>query len=223
MKRFNQRTFAIHMADIKLYENDPLGLYYPWVIQIANSFPREEIAIGSLSLNDLIQYGYIGLIEAWNNVDHSRGQGEIWSFIKKRIKFAIRRGIDNDGRIIKIPRRNLEEARKNLSDVDKVLVNAFPKFFNEIEPGEWDNSSWESVLIGEIIDDYLYTHFKNIDHVEILRALFGIDREKKASIKELAIKYRKSEIGIKKIRERMLAKLRADETFKTLIENFYQN
>ena len=56
-----------------------------------------------------------------------------------------------------------------------------------------------------------------------MRASFGIDRDKRMSIKELAAKYRKSEIGIKKIKSRLIDKLKNDNKFKQIINEFYEN
>ena len=108
MKWYLHKHHAIHVEDIKYPIPDSIEMYYQWVHKIARSFPKHSIAIGALNYQDLVQAGYVGLVEAWNKVDHSRTQGEIWTFLKKRIKWAIRREVDKHGAFIKIPRRNLE-------------------------------------------------------------------------------------------------------------------
>ena len=223
MKWYSHALHKKHLNDIKVQRGDEIEMYYPYVIQIANTFARDSVAIGALNFQDLVQSGYVGLVEGWAKLDHDRDQPEKWSFLKKRIKWAIRREIDNHGAAIKIPRVELEESRRNLTSIDKLLVNSFPKFFKEIEPAnEVDITPYAIDRLSLIIDDYLYSNFKNIDHVEILKALFGIDREKKSSIKDLAQKYNMSDVGIKKIRERMIKKLR-NEKFEKIIENFYED
>ena len=223
MKWYLHKHHNQHLKDIKVQRDTDFGNYLPWVSQIANAFSRDSVAIGALNLQDLIQAGYVGLVEAYNLTDHDRPQAEKWSFIKKRIKHAIRREIDNHGSFIKIPRRQLEEHRKNLTGIDKILVDTFPQFFAEELVFHDNIDSFENLQLGELLDDYLYSNFKNIDHVEILRSRFGIDRDKPLSIKELSIKYRKSEIGIKKIQQRMIESLKQKENFKIIIDNFYQN
>ena len=223
MKWYLHRHHQLHLKDIKVKRGESLELYFPWVIQIANTFARDSIAIGALNLQDLIQAGYTGLVDAWNNLEHDKEQGEKWSYIKKRIKWSIRREIDKYGSFIAMPINKQEKLRNNLSKSDKILVNTFPKFFdNEIIYIE-NTESYESEQLGLLLDDFLYDNFKNTDHVEILRSRFGIDRDKPLSIKELSIKYRKSEIGIKKIQQRMVESLRQDENFKLIIKNFNDN
>ena len=221
MKWYSHRLHQIHLADVKVKREDPLEIYYPWVIQIANTFTRDAIAIGALNLQDLVQAGYVGLLEAWDNIDEDRDQAQKWSFIKKRIKGNIRREIDNYGTFIKVPRRALEEHRKELTAIDKVLVNTFPKFFDMIVPEAEEILSWERVRLEELIDDYLYYNFPNKTHVNILKDSFGIDRDKKLSLKELASQYDLTEIAIKKIKSRMIDKIREDKDFEILINNFY--
>ena len=225
MKWYLHKHHKQHLEDLKVERDTDFGRYLPWVSQIANTFARDSVACGILNFEDLVQAGYIGLVEAYNVTDHDRPQAEKWSFIKKRIKYAIRREIDNYGAFIKIPRRQLENDRKQLTGVDKILVNTFASFFDKsmiIEMVDY-SESYENEQLSLTFDDYLYSSFKNIDHVEILRASYGIDRDKPMSIKELANKYRKSEIGIKKIKSRLLDKIKQDEKFKIIINNFYQN
>ena len=224
MKWYLHSHHKLHLKDIKVKRGESLELYFPWVIQIANTFSRESVAIGALNLQDLVQSGYRGLVEAWSNLEHDKPQAEKWSYIKKRIKWAIRRDIDKFGSTIATPINKLEDRRNQLLMSDKILVDTFPKFFDEELFYEDSNmGSWENEQLGELIDDYLYDNFKNTDHVEILRSRFGIDRDKPLSIKELSIKYRKSEIGIKKIQQRLTTSLREDDNFKLIIKNFYEN
>ena len=221
MKWYLHRLHLLHLEDLKVQRGDPMEKYIPWVSQIANTFTREYAAIGALNYSDLVQAGYIGLVEAWENLDIERTDAEIWSFLKKRIKHAIRREIDSYGTTIKVPRRDLEEARKNLTGVDKILVNSFPKFFHMFEP-EWSETirPYEIERMAEELDDYLYATFKNIDHVEILRATFGIDRNKKVPMKQLAEKYGTTPSNIAKLKERMIKKLKADRNFNEIFVKY---
>ena len=222
MKWYSHRLHQIHLADVKVKRGDPLEVYYPWVIQIANTFTRDAIAIGALNLQDLVQAGYVGLLDAWDNIDEDRDQAQKWSFIKKRIKGNIRREIDNYGTFIKVPRRALEEHRKELTAIDKILVNTFPKFF-DVEIVSYDRiPSWQAVRLEELIDDYLYYNFPNKTHINILKDSFGIDRDKKVSLKDLALQYDLTEIAIKKIKSRMINKIKEDKDFEEIIINFYQ-
>ena len=229
MKWYSHPTYIAHKNNIKKY-NKGVGRYYEWVIKLANQFNREYAAIGVLDVNDLIMAGHRGLLESWQKIEwemiesSDNPDAQLWSYIKKRIKWSIRREIDNYSTHIKVPRRILTEMRKNMKFEDQIFCDLFPKFFDTSFPDLVDEiHPWDALQLGELIDDYLYSNVKNIDHVEILRARYGIDRHKPATAKELAEKYRTSEKYIGLIISRLKSKLKQDEKFKKLIENFYEN
>ena len=228
MKNFNWRAFQAYRYDIKVNRDD-MREYYSHVINVANSFPRDSIAIGALNIQDLIQAGNVGLVEAWAKVDWERidkspnPQAELWSYLKKRIKFAIRREIDNHGTIIKIPRRELEKSRKNLTAHDKILVNTFGMFFDftKIITHQDDTAPWIAIRLEELIDDALGTYVHNVDHRDILKKFYGIGLDK-CTQKELAEEYKITPGNIQTIVSRTREKLNNEE-FKLIIENFYKD
>ena len=229
MKWNNRRNSLAYKADLKVLRDDELKNYYEHVIQIANTFSRDSIAIGILDIADLIQAGNIGLIESWRKVDWDlidaspNPQGQLWSFLKKRIRFNIRQEIDKYGSFIKVPERVLRDHKKNLTGIDKILVNVFPRFFaRELIEQEYVGS-WENEQLGEILDDIIYDNIHNHDHQAIFKASFGLDtiNGKSISIKELARMYHMSEIGIKKIKQRSIKKIKENPETKIIIENFY--
>ena len=224
MKWYLHKHHNLHLKDIKVKRGESLELYFPWVIQIANTFARDSVAIGALNLQDLVQAGYIGLVDAWNNLEHDKVQGEKWSYIKKRIKWSIRREIDKYGSFIAMPINKQENLRNNLSKSDKILVDIFPKFFDkELFYEDNDIGSWDNEQLGLLLDDFLYDNIKNTDHVEILRASYGIDRDKPVSMKDLAYKYRTTPNYINQIKQRVIKSLKKNEDFILLIKNFYDN
>ena len=229
MKWNNRRNSLAYKADLKVLRDDELKNYYEHVIQIANTFSRDSVAIGILDIADLIQAGNIGLIESWRKVDWDlidaspNPQGQLWSFLKKRIRFNIRQEIDKYGSFIKVPERVLRDHKKNLTGIDKILVNVFPRFFaRELIEQEYVGS-WENEQLGEILDDIIYDNIHNHDHQAIFKASFGLDtiNGKSISIKELARMYHMSESGIKKIKQRSIEKIRENPETKIIIENFY--
>ena len=229
MKWFSLPTYKKHEEDIKCYTRG-VGRYYEWVIRLANQFNREYAKIGILDLNDLIQSGHIGLMQAWNNIDWDKIAGAehpdaaLWAFLKKRIKYAIRREIDNYGQHIRVPRRDIEASRKMFKGPEKIFATLFPQFFDTQFPALVEEMHpWDALCLGEVIDEYLYSNIKNIDHVEILRASYGIDRDKRATAKELAEKYRTTSSYIGVVNARLIKQLRKDEEFEKIIENFYEN
>ena len=229
MKRYNNRNYIAFKKDLKVLREDELKNYYEHVIQIANTFPRDSIAIGILDITDLIQAGNVGLIEAWAKVDWElinespNPNGQLWSFLKKRIRFAIRREIDNNGAFIKVPRRQLEDHRRELTSIDKILVNTFPRFFARELVAEDDYSDWDNEQLGLLLDDIIYDNIKSHNHQAILKLSFGIDTmdNKPVSIKKIATMYNLSEIGIKKIKKRSIEKIKDNEQTEILIKNFF--
>ena len=230
MKWNNRRNSLTYLADLKVSRGHELDNYYQYVVQIANTFTRDSAAIGILDSSDLIQAGNVGLIEAWEKVDWElievspNPQGQLWSFLKKRIRFAIRREIDNNGTFIKVPRRQLEDHRKDLTSIDKILVSVFPKFFDRgLIEFVWDGSSYENERLGALLDDIIYNNIHSHIHQAILKESFGLDTidGKAISIRDLANKYNLSEIGIKKIKQRSIDKIRENPDTKIIIENFY--
>ena len=227
MKRYNNRNYIAFKKDLKVLREDELKNYYEHVIQIANTFPRDSIAIGILDITDLIQAGNVGLVEAWNRVDWDlinespNPNGQLWSFLKKRIRFAIRQEIDKHGAFIKVPERVLRDHKKNLTGVDKILVNTFPRFFARELAVEYDPSDWNNEQLGLLLDDAIYTYIRSHDHQQILKLCFGLDTDKMA-MKTIATKYRTTIGYIKQVRDRCIKKL-ANEEFKEIIENFYNN
>ena len=229
MKWNNRRNSLAYKADLKVLRDDELKNYYEHVIQIANTFSRDSVAIGILDIADLIQAGNIGLIESWQKVDWEliesspNPTGQLWSFLKKRIKFAIRREIDNYGSFIKIPRRQLETHRKELTAIDKILVNSFPRFFAREIIAEDYIGSWENEQLGELLDDIIYDNIHNHDHQQIFKLCYGLDTmdNKYYSMKEIATMYHMSESGIKKIKQRSIEKIRENPETEIIIKNFY--
>ena len=232
MKWNNRRNSLSYLRDLKVSRGHELDNYYQYVIQIANTFTRTSAAIGILDSADLIQAGNVGLIESWQKVDWEliesspNPQGQLWSFLKKRIRFNIRQEIDKYGTFIKVPERVLRDHKKNLTGVDKILVSIFPRFFDRgLIEFVWDGSSYQNEQLGELLDDIIYNNIHNHDHQYILKAIFGIDTidGKPISYKELAVKFKTNEGKLRKIKQRSIEKIRENPETKIIIENFYLN
>ena len=228
MKNFNWRAFQAYRYDIKVNRDD-MRDYYSHVINVAGSFPRDSLAIGALNIQDLIQAGNVSLVEAWDKVDWDRidkspnPQAELWSYLKKRIKFGIRQHINMHANAIRIPTRDLKKASKNMKAHDKLIVNSFGMFFDftKVITYQDDTAPWIAIQLEELIDDGLKKFVLDVDHRDILKKFYGIGHEKH-KLKRLSEIYRKSENAIKKIVFNTRNKLNNEE-FKTIIENFYKN
>ena len=227
MKKFNYRAFNQYRYDVSVSRDD-MTRFYPHVINIANTFPRDSIAIGVLNIEDLIQAGNVGLVEAWNRVDWDKIEnstnpdGELWSFLKTRIKFAIRQSINTNANSIRIPTRDIKEASKNMKSHEKLLVGTFGMFFdkNRFLTDVIDPAPWIAIQLEEIINDELYKVETNYDNIDILLKFYGVGFDK-TSRKQLAKEYKKNETNIGVILNRTRKKL-DNEHFKNIIENFYK-
>ena len=231
MKKFNYRAFNQYRYDIDVSRDD-LTRFYPHVIMIANTFPRDSIAIGVLNIEDLIQAGNVGLVEAWNKVNWEKidkspnPNGELWSFLKKRIKGRIRREIDKYASFIARPINQQEEMRKNMNPngVPQIFVSTFASFFDSLKfiADQPNVALWQTLLLEEVIDDGLNKYVVEKDHRDILKHFYGIGLFEKLSTKELAEQYDKSPNYISLIINRTKDKLRNDE-FEALIDYTYEN
>ncbi len=231
MKKYNVSNYVRHKSDLKVNRGHELDSFLPHVITIAHTFPTDATAIGILDVNDLIQAGHIGLIEAWARVDWDRlgkspnPKGELWSFLKIRVKGAIVREIDKHSSFISRPIHLQEKRRSNhkFKGADRVLVSMFGSFFDSsqfIRHIE-DPAPFVSILLEELIDDELTRVVHSVDHRDILKKFYGIGFDEMTQ-KELAEKYKTNHGNIQKIVQRTKDKLKND-TFKNIIETFYEN
>lgn len=228
-KWVNYKVLKQHIEDLS-YVRDELKDIYPHVVNVAKTFPRDSIAIGTLDLNDLIQAGHEGLWRAWQKVDWDKLKdspnptGELWSFLKKRIRWSIRREIDKYGQHIATPINKLENTRNKLGNqyLDRVLVNIFPKFFDgEVVP-LWNNESpWISIQLEELINEALDEYVSIADHRTIICKFYGVGYDK-MSTKELAEEYKKDPKAISQIVHTVKQKLK-NQDFEKIIENFWEN
>ena len=112
MKKYNITNYVRYQKDLKESLNNLPGLFFdeytrdelivkfmPLTETLARKFATSHQAIGVLSINDLIQAGHIGLINAvdkldWAVLNESNNiEQTLKSFMSKRIKGTIRRYI----------------------------------------------------------------------------------------------------------------------------------
>ena len=104
--------------------------FMPLTENLARKFATSQQASGVMSIMDLIQEGNAGLKQAVDRIDFETLNDSddiektIKSFLSKRIKGAIRRGIDINRGDMRIPEHRLNEIRRNFGD-DKKAVAMF--------------------------------------------------------------------------------------------------
>ena len=215
MKKYNIKNYIRYKEDVKraiqripkkseftLYTRKELKvLFLPLVENVARKFSTAQPASGVLSILDLIQIGCSGLCHAVDRLEmdtlmESPDQEKtIKSFLSKRIRGAIRRGIDTNRGDMRIPEHKLNEIRRSKKNKEMVQM-----FFNSIflsidsKPYNDDDMIYqipdksEPYNVG-LLNSYLMSLLKkhlDYNEYEVLRLSYGLDCEKH-SAKQIAV------------------------------------
>ena len=243
MKKYNIKNYIRYKEDVKrsmpndkiaysLYTRDELIIkFMPLVENLARKFSTSDQASGILSINDLIQEGNAGLIQAVNSLkidnitDSTDPEKTIKSFFAKRIKGAIRRAIDINRGNIRIPEYKITEIRKDEGKNEKLVSMFFNQIFTSIDENfnsDDDYDSFEAVDNSEpynilLINTYLLSIMKkylNTKQYEVLRLSYGLDCDKlsaKEIAKQLDISGISNYVRVSEIKKAAIEKL-IDET-----------
>jgi RNA polymerase sigma factor (sigma-70 family) len=214
MKKYNVQNYVRHKQDLKAVQkyvelfNDRDQLiinYMPLVEQVARRFSTSDQASGVLSINDLLQEGYKGLIEAVDKIEKTRlldspdPEKTLEVFLYKRVKGSIRRAIDINRGDIRIPEHKLNEIRKDNGKNREMVALFFNSIFLSFDINH-SESGLESEIFQiedkskpyniDILNKYLlYLMRMHLDDKEydVLRMSYGLDCDK-LSAKEIAEK-----------------------------------
>ena len=212
MKKYNIRNYIRYKEDLKqsypkykefheYNRNDLIVKFLPLVENVARKFSTADQASGVLDITDLIQLGSLGLCHAVDKLDKERllesedQEKTLKSFFSKRIRGAIRRGIDTHRGSMRIPEHKLNEIRRN-SKNEKMVEMFFNSIFLSIDAKPMDQDDMiyqipdnsEPYNIG-LLNSYLKSLLKkhlNIREYEVLRLSYGLDCEKH-SAKQIAV------------------------------------
>ncbi len=214
MKKYNIKNYIRYKDDVKEniariprrdwvdYTSKELEvLFLPLVENIARKFSTAQEASGVMSILDLIQEGSMGLIKAVNKLDRlilieSEDQEKtIKSFLAKRIKGAIRRSIDINRAMMRIPEHKLNEIRKDGGKNKEMVRIFFNSIFLSIDnkPRDDDDMVYQIPDKSEpynmsLLNQYLISLLKKhltVSEYHVLRMSYGLDCEKH-SAKEIA-------------------------------------
>ena len=216
MKKYNIKNYKIYKEDLKyaiqripkksdftLYTRKELKvLFLPLVENVARKFSTAQAASGVLSILDLIQIGSAGLSHAVERLQmdtlmESLDQEKtIKSFLSKRIRGAIRRGIDTNRADMRIPEHKLNEIRRNSKNREMVMM-FFNSIFLSIDSAPYNNDSmiyqipdksepYNTGLLNSYLMGLLKKHLDDREY-EVLRLSYGLDCEKH-SAKQIAEK-----------------------------------
>jgi RNA polymerase sigma factor (sigma-70 family) len=214
MKKYNVKNYVLHKKDLEAVQEykhrfpnrDQLIIdYMPLVERIVRKFSTSDQASGVLSVNDLLQEGYKGLIEAVDKIQETRladstdPERTLEVFLSKRIKGAIRRAIDINRGDIRIPEHKLNEIRRDNGKDKKMVALFFNSIFLSIDNTFGSEEEESSVFQIEdkskpynidILNKYLLSlmrmHLDDREY-EVLRLSYGLDCNK-LSAKKIAEK-----------------------------------
>ena len=199
--------------------------FLPLVENLARKFPSGQQASGIMNIMDFIQEGSFGLIRAVDKIDwHMLMQSEdiektLKSFLAKRIRGAIRRGIDSNRGTMRIPEHKINEIRRYFSKDRKMVEMFFNSIFLSI-----DVPSDETKMVYDIpdkSDPYNYTMLNIFLKSIILKYLtnaertalvlsYGLDCEKQSAkqiAKKLGIKGESSYVRVSQLKKQAVEKL----------------
>ena len=179
---------------LELTRDEMIIKFMPLVESLARKFSTSQQACGVMSIMDLIQEGNSGLTKAVDRLDYavlkeSEDQEKtIKSFLSKRIRGAIRRGIDINRGDMRIPEHKLNEIRKAFGKDKKAVSMFFNSIFLSIDakPSDDPNSVFQipdesEPYNMEMLNAYLTSLLKqHLDDKEydVLRLSYGLNCEK---------------------------------------------
>tara|TARA_R110001592_G_scaffold216085_1_gene469586 strand:+ start:480 stop:1238 length:759 start_codon:yes stop_codon:yes gene_type:complete len=192
-----------HIEILDLTREQMIIRFMPLVENLARKFSTSQQASGVMSIMDLIQEGNYGLCRAVDRLDRERLiesddiEKTIKSFLAKRIRGAIRRGIDINRGDMRIPEHKLNEIRKAFGKDKKAVSMFFNSIFLSIDakPIDDENSAFQipdesEPYNMEMLNAYLKSLMKQyLDNkeYEVLRLSYGLDCDKH-SADQIAVK-----------------------------------
>ncbi len=209
----------------ELSRNQLIVKFLPLVESLARKFSTAQQASGVMSIMDIIQEGNYGLCAGvdridWDTILQAEDQGKrLKSFLSKRIKGAIRRGIDSNRGSMRIPEHKLNEIRKDFGEDRRAVELFFNSVFTSLDDGtpEQRNAAYNIPDIKSYNKEILLAYLKSLmmqhlNHKEyqVLRLSYGLDCEKhsaKQIAEILGIKGTSSYVRISQLKKQAIDKL----------------
>lgn len=240
MKKYNVENYVRYKNDlddvrkINKYKSDRDKLIIDnmyLVERVTKSFTTDAKFIGVLNLQDLIQEGSIGLIQAIDRIDWTVIADSVdplktmESFLTKRIKGTIRRAINNYRTNMRVPESEMNRLKKKYQETndDEEIINQFLKaIFLQLD----NNNEYGESYINNIIDPDSVTEPLNIDELNKMIT-------KHLTEKEQIVINNSYGLGMDKLKAKDIAKLiglkgdnsqvRVSEIKKESIKKLYNN
>ena len=237
MKKYNVENYVRYKKDreevinASKYKNfrDQVIIENMYLVEeVTRRFSTEAKYIGILNLEDLIQEGNSGLIQAvdrinWDVINASNEPHKtLLSFLSKRIKGTIRRAINSSRTNMRVPESEMNRLKKKSRETndDEELINQFLKAIflqldNHNEYGEsYINNIVDPDTVTEPVNNnelnnMIFTHLNDKEQVVIKRS-YGImvDKLKAKEIAlEIGLKGQNSQVRVSEIKREAIIKL----------------
>ena len=199
--------------------------FLPLVENLARRFSTAQSACGVMTINDLIQEGNYGLTAGINRInwdtilESDNKEKTLKSFLSKRIKGAIRRGIDSNRGSMRIPEHKLNEIRKDFGEDRRAVELFFNSVFTSLDDGtpEQQAAAYNIAEVKTYNENLLSAYIKSLmmqylnpKEYQVLRLSYGLDCDKH-SAKEIAqilgIKGSSSYVRISQLKKLAIDKL----------------
>ncbi len=230
MKYYNRRTDAAMMpstfrwrkADaIHSNRDKDIMRYAPLVMKVVNKYDRQESRVGVFDKHDLIQCGFVGLIEGYDRIIKSKGEVN-GNYLEINIKGTIDRYLNYQSTGVAIPEYQIQKFRAEklaemifrswmfgyrLEDMNS-LDKSYASSLGQREHESYLEDSWDTVELRDMLTQVMLK--LRAKERLILFLSFGIGMDK-MSIKNIANKLEMSEIGVKKAKRVSLSKLNTED------------
>ena len=219
------------------YTRDELIVkFLPLVENLARKFPSGQQASGIMNIMDFIQEGSFGLGRAVDRIDwHRLMQSDdiektLKSFLAKRIRGAIRRGIDSNRGTMRIPEHKLNEIRRDFGKDRKAVEMFFNSIFLSIDVPSDDtdmvyeipdkSEPFNYALLNIFLKNILITYLTPKEY-QVIRLSYGLDCDKH-SAKQIAeildIKGESSYVRVSQLKRQAVDKLMDKVDYSQVLE-----
>ncbi len=249
MKKYNIQNYVRYKHDMsnalkhlqdkpwESHSRDELIIkFLPLVENLARKQSTAQQAIGILTINDRIQEGNLGLCAGvdrieWETILEAEEPAKrLKSFLAKRIKGAIRRGVNSNRGTMRIPEHKLNEIRKDFGEDRKAVELFFNSVFTSLDDGTPEQQSMAYNIPDikqynkELLSAYLKAlmmQYLNPKEYQVLRLSYGLDCDKH-SAKEIAsilgIKGTSSYVRISQLKKIAIDKLIEKVSYSQVID-----
>ncbi len=210
--------------------------FLPLVESLARKFSTSQQASGVMSIMDIIQEGNYGLCAGVDRIDWDtilaaeNKEKTLKSFLSKRIKGAIRRGIDTNRGSMRIPEHKLNEIRKDFGEDRKMVELFFNSVFTSLDAGTQeqqnmaynipDKKGYNKELLAAYVKGLMLKYLNHKEY-QVLRLSYGLDCDKhsaKQIAEILGIKGSSSYVRISQLKKQGIDKLVDNVSYSQVVD-----